>query len=78
MRNHESGCRKFDNNHSLVKAEWLFFCNINIYFIIHIKYLTSFACEVFFYAVFISNLNLSAIIAMNSLFVGLPLLAETV
>jgi len=25
MRNHESGCRKKVNNHSLVKAEWLFF-----------------------------------------------------
>lgn len=31
-----------------------------------------------FYAVFISSLNLSAIIAINSLFVGLPLLADTV
>ena len=30
------------------------------------------------YALFNSSLNLSAIIAINSLFVGLPLLAETV
>ena len=33
---------------------------------------------IFYYALFNSNLNLSAIIAINSEFVGLPLLADIV
>lgn len=43
----------------------------SMYFYSHISYITS-------YALFSSNLSLSAIIAINSLFVGFPFAADTV
>ena len=64
-----------------------FYRNHRLYILYHIShkkanllgFLSCLVCFSFIsYAVFNSNLNLSAIIAINSLFVGLPLLAETV
>ena len=47
-----------------------------IYILLHFAQIVKLISN--FYALLSSSLNLSAIIAINSLFVGLPLLAETV